>query len=773
MSNRSLSQKLIIAFIIATILPMIALSYFAYTNANESLHSAAESFLVTVRSEKSAQVNDLYNNLGHQLKSISTNSNTIKALKDFSAGFSKLEKEGNPDFLANAEKSVFNYWETEFGPKYTEQNPGQEVSGLKEKFSKLSPAQVFLQYLYISTNPNKLGSKLDLDFAEDGSSWTQSHKQYHKDFKKLLNEFGLYDIFLVDKKSSTVVYTVFKELDFGTSMNNGPWADSGLAKLANKLLSSSPNDSVDLVDFAPYTPSYDGPASFIGAPIFDGDEKIGAIIFQIPIANINKILTSDSKWKEAGMGATGESFLVGADGLMRSDARGLIEGKEKYKTWLSAAGVSDDDSAKIIAKNTTILQEKRDSEEIKKALSGQSGVEESINSAGEKVLLAYGPIDIFGVKNALVAQIHTSEAFAAISKFTKALMLSLVAGLAVSLGIALVVSRAITKPIIGFMDSLKRGSSQVTSSADQVASTGQSLAQGSTEQAASLQETAAALEEVASMTKHNADNAHHASSLADNVERLSKSGSEAVGHMLTSISDITQASVETSEIIKTIDEIAFQTNLLALNAAVEAARAGDAGKGFAVVAEEVRNLAQRSAVAARDTASRIKKSRELSEKGVLVSHEVENSLKEIRESAVKSSELVREISAASKEQSKGVDEVNSAVSQLDQVTQSNAASAEESAASAEELLSQSRTIHNVVEELSQLIFGKKHTLENSKSRSTEVKATSKTESKTKSQPRVNIKTTPRKAEIAMPAPKPKQPTAAELIPIDDGDFDGF
>ena len=777
MSKLSLSKKLIFAFIAATSIPMLVLSYFSYTTAKDSLTDSATDFLVTLRTEKKAQVEDLYSNLGHQLSSLAVNDNTVEALKEFTAGFDKLSKEGNPDFVVAAKKSVQDYWENQFSPKYAELNPGDKFEGLSEKLSKLNSAQVFLQYLYISSNSNPLGSKHLLDAADDGSNWTQAHKKYHSDFRKLLNEFGLYDIFLVDKKSSTVVYTVFKELDFGTSLTEGPWANSGLAQVANKILNSSTENDVELVDFSAYSPSYDGPASFIGTPVYDGNEKIGALIFQIPISSINKILTSNSKWKESGLGITGEAYLLGEDGLMRSDARELIESKEKYKEILTSSGVNQELASKIIAKQTTILLEKRESEASKKALSGEVGVMETKNSIGEDILTSYAPIEIFGLKNAIITQIDSWEAFAAITSFTKALSTMLVIGLLASIIIGILVSRAIVNPITRIMDSLSKGSSQITASANQVASTGQSLAQGSTEQAASLQETAAALEEVASMTKHNAENALHASSLADNVERLTRSGSDSVNNMLMSISDINKAAAETSEIIKTIDEIAFQTNLLALNAAVEAARAGDAGKGFAVVAEEVRNLAQRSADAARDTASRIKKSRELSEKGALVSQDVDNALKEIRESSSKSSDLVKEISAASAEQSKGVDEVNSAVSQLDQVTQSNAAAAEESAASAQELLSQSRTIQTVVEELTGLIFGSKKPI-------TEKIEVPKPEQQISSK-RVSIKVAPTKTNAqhsreeikpaisATQASKSKNPEPSELIPLDDGDFDGF
>jgi len=198
------------------------------------------------------------------------------------------------------------------------------------------------------------------------------------------------------------------------------------------------------------------------------------------------------------------------------------------------------------------------------------------------------------------------------------------------------------------------------------------------------------------MTRQNADNSEQAKSLAQTASQSADKGTEAMERMTSAIGRIKESSDETAKIVKTIDEIAFQTNLLALNAAVEAARAGEAGKGFAVVAEEVRNLAQRSAEAAKTTADMIEGSIRNSEDGVKVTEEVQAVLGEVAEGARKMNELVAEIAAASGEQSQGIDQVNTAVSQLDKVTQQNAANAEESASAAEELNGQSEELKSMV-----------------------------------------------------------------------------
>ncbi|HSQ42441.1 MAG TPA: methyl-accepting chemotaxis protein [Fibrobacteraceae bacterium] len=237
---------------------------------------------------------------------------------------------------------------------------------------------------------------------------------------------------------------------------------------------------------------------------------------------------------------------------------------------------------------------------------------------------------------------------------------------------------------------------QVSSAAQQISAGSQSLAQGANEQASSLEEVSSSLEEMSSMTKQNADNAAQARTLSAESNDSAKTGSEAMERMSGAINRIKESSDQTAKIVKTIDEIAMQTNLLALNAAVEAARAGEAGRGFAVVAEEVRNLAQRSAQAAKNTADMIGESVKNADDGVKIAEEVSNSFSLIAGGAGKVNDLISEIAAASKEQAQGIEQVSTAVSQMDKVTQQNAANAEESASAAEELSSQSEELQGMV-----------------------------------------------------------------------------
>jgi methyl-accepting chemotaxis protein len=365
----------------------------------------------------------------------------------------------------------------------------------------------------------------------------------------------------------------------------------------------------------------------------------------------------------------------------------------------------------------------------------------------------------------------TQEASSSLSTATLTMIIGLSVGTVIGIFLAIFITRSITKPINRIIAGLTEGAEQVSSASGQVSAASQSLAQGATEQAAGLEETSSSLEEMSSMTKQNADNAQQANSLAAEAKKAANNGSEAMGRMAGAIEDIKKSSDETAKIIKVIDEIAFQTNLLALNAAVEAARAGEAGKGFAVVAEEVRNLAMRSAEAAKNTSNLIEQSVNNSRNGVQICGEVKKSLDEIVGSIGKTTDLVGEIAAASNEQAQGIGQVNTAVSQMDKVTQQNAANAEESASASEELSAQAESMAQIVDELVTLVNGS--SAQRSSTRTT-VHTTGKKESQLSHLDQTfhhiaSGSTTTKEHKVKAT----KKAVATQQLPLDDEEFKGF
>ncbi len=659
-SRLRISHKLPLIVAAAAIISAATTGIASYFIAAGDLHEAAETKLMALAEARRAALTDYLDSIEQDLRFVATNPTTLSALEDFKASWRAL-------------------------------GAGQED---------------WLQQLYIEENPHPTGQKENLDLAPDGSDYSVAHGRYHPWFRQFLRARDYYDIFLFDLKGN-LVYTVFKELDYATNLNSGQWRDTDLGN-AFRAAAAAAEGQISFFDFKPYAPSHGAPASFISLPVFEEGVKTGVLVFQMPIGRINAVMAVYS-----GLGESGETYLVGADYLMRSDSR--------------------------FSEESTILKREVATDASRRALGGESGFGVVADYRGVDVLSVYQPIEFQGVRWAILAEIDEEEVQSPI------VGLGLV-NLALGLGIvALIVlcgllfARSISRPLAGAIaaiEALSKGDTSVaftTRLTDEIGTLAKAIAhfrvettrvQELQEQQRHLQESAKQElqnemrslsdrldDQVQTVVKKTAERSEETSSVAERMSQLASdvsSKSESASNIAQTVTENVQtvaasaeelsstiakingqvqhsssvargavaraeetnvtveglagAAEKIDQVVGLISDIAEQTNLLALNATIEAARAGDAGKGFAVVASEVKTLANQTAKATEEIAGQVS-----AMQGVTV--EAVAAIKGIGETIKEVNDIVESIASAVEQQGHATSEIAGTVSQAATGTQ--------------------------------------------------------------------------------------------------------
>ncbi|WP_444994957.1 methyl-accepting chemotaxis protein [Aliikangiella sp. IMCC44359] len=462
-----LQQKLVLGALSVSIIPVIlvsaSLDNISINTAKETIQNQEQNKLISIRDSKKEQLQTYLNGLKNQVKTFSNNLMLINAANDFSQGFEQynqqviIDEAEQAQQIRNYQTSLSNYYTTDFTTEYTNRNVG-EVPDMNQYLLPLSNATVALQYHYISSNPEPLGKKDNLISANDGTDYSKSHQKYHPYIRDFLKTFDYYDIFIVNPDTGNVIYSVYKELDYATSLINGPYAESGLGKAFQRANRLTDPEGVVFEDFKPYFPSYNDQAVFIASPIFENDKKTGILIFQAPIARINQIMTSNEQWKENGLGDSGETYIVGTDNLIRNDSRFLIEDKEAYLAALNQSNLDKKIIQSIKAKDTSIGLQTVSTPGTQAAMLNKTGFSIFDDYRGQSVLSAYTTLDFLGTKWAILAEIDESEAFSSTVVLRDSIRLaSIVIGLIILLVTAVVVwflVRTMIKPVKNLEDTV-------------------------------------------------------------------------------------------------------------------------------------------------------------------------------------------------------------------------------------------------------------------------------------------------------------------------------
>ena len=691
----SMKKQLVYSMLAAGLIPMIVVAVVVTLQAT---HLLSEEANVRLSSELDARKSHLEDYLSHLMQmnsSLAANGLTKDSLVQFRDSFNDLAKEKplNDSSSATISAELKKFYAETLEPEY------QKVAGTTASldYGSILPDSLngqIAQWLYVVNNNNPLGKKDLLQRSGDSSTYSSVHEKYHSFFADYKNRFDLLDIFLVDAKTLSVVYSVYKESDYGADLNGSYLASSGLSIAANKAL-NNPSGGPVFVDMKPYAPSYESPSAFIATAVSNGSEVVGVVVTQLTSQKLETLTNLGAE-----QGETKQSYLVGSDGLLRTQPR--------------------------LETENVVLKKKNGMEGFKHALNGKTGggVE---TWEGKQLHVSYAPIDVPQFDWVLMVQMDDAEVrAAALSLLYISLAVILVATLAIFLlawrlashfdrmlgadpeeifeaadaigngdlsgkltdegrsgaYAAIVTMRNHLAETLGeaheIADDVKRGSAEMSQG-------NFGLSERTEHQASELQQTAGAMDEMSSTVRQNAENTKAASELASNTRTRARTGGEISEKAIGAMEELGDSSAKVVDIIGVIDEIAFQTNLLALNAAVEAARAGEQGRGFAVVASEVRQLAGRSAKAAKEIKALIQDSASKVAAGTELVRSSGHELSSIVESVAELSDLVDQISTASTEQSGGIDRIRVSLQQIDHTTQQNSALVEEAAATSEKM----------------------------------------------------------------------------------------
>lgn len=425
----SIRSKVLLLLVLMGLFSASIVGYLTYKSAHTALTQTVYDQLTALRESKKRQTKNYFKNQMTTFEVFSNQQQVTDSLRLFKRSFEQVILK-NPA----AQRELYSFYLSDFLPKLSKNIIGEPLLDTYFPSEKVVMAR---QIQYISQNPAETGNKNELitakDIGKDANDiglYGQTHTKYHPLFSKTLENLEYYDIFLIEPENGHIVYSVFKETDYATSLETGPYRFTGLAKAYRAVRNSPRRGLVVLEDFTHYAPSYNKPAAFMATPVFDGNKFIGVVAAQLNIDSLNAFMTSDKRWESEGLGKTGEVYLVGSDSTLRTTSRFLIEDKDKYIKALKKAAVPNKVVSIIENTGIAILNQQVKTQSTTKALKGIVGAQIIKDYRDVEVLSAYSPIEIAGKRWAILAEKDVSEALKPLHELQNQIILSL-AGIAI------------------------------------------------------------------------------------------------------------------------------------------------------------------------------------------------------------------------------------------------------------------------------------------------------------------------------------------------------
>jgi class 3 adenylate cyclase len=450
-ANWSIRYKLLALLLLLGATTFAATGTIGYIQCRRALEQDITNQLAAVRRSKASQIETYYQTIHRHVLTLSEDRMFIDAMREFGAACEVLNAHPVPAQLRNA---VLEDYRARFYPEMQKLNLARPRV---EDYLPVTPGALRLQYDYIVKNPYPPGQRREMDSGGDASDYNRVHAKYHRSFRRIIEQFGYDDLYLIDE-TGRVVYDVNKDRDFGTSLRNGPFREGNLARIARQCLTTDNPDDVVFSDFEPYEALEGAPAQWVAIPIFQQRERLGVLALQLSTKAIDDVLTGHRGWQKDGLGQTGQSVILGAHYLLRSDVRPFLQNSEAFLRLLKANGTPDETISRIQTYKTTVLQLEARRPSVTAALEGKHGtvIEKSLFGPG-LILVSFKPLNIEGLDWTVESEINLDEALKPVGEMER-LFAWWGAGLLI---LTVIAALLITRQILRRVGALVRASRQV------------------------------------------------------------------------------------------------------------------------------------------------------------------------------------------------------------------------------------------------------------------------------------------------------------------------